>query len=422
VAFNGSGTFSLVAGNPVVTGTTISSTWANNTLSDIASNGLTVCLTKDGQTTPTANLNFGGFRITNVGITAIAGSVGTPSINLSDTATGFYRSAADQIGISVNGTQRGFFSSTGLNNAAVGATTPSTGAFTALSATGNVTLLSNNSYILTNTSDGSDTYQIGMVGGGSASINRGALVLVSGNEHATTPGDLDLYAGNVAGGSINLYTGAGVLTAAVSSTGLAVTGELIAGANNTHDIGNGSVRWREIFATNGTINTSDARLKTTPRALADAERAAALEIKASIGLWQWLDAIEKKGDAARLHTGPTVQKCIEILESHGLDPFRYSFICHDAWEKEVRERPAIEARAATEAQPAEYETRTEETTAIVDGKKTTIRREYLYCVKDAVPAQPAVEAADAWTETVREAGDVYSLRKDELSMFLLATA
>jgi len=114
VAFNGAGVFSLVAGNPVVTGTTISSTWANNTLSDIAQNGLTVCLTKDGQTTPTANLNFGGFRITNVGITAIAGSVGTPSINLSDTGTGFYRSAADQIGISVNGSQVGFFASTGL--------------------------------------------------------------------------------------------------------------------------------------------------------------------------------------------------------------------------------------------------------------------------------------------------------------------
>jgi hypothetical protein len=35
-ARNSSGTFSLVSGNPVVTGTTISTTWANNTLSDIA--------------------------------------------------------------------------------------------------------------------------------------------------------------------------------------------------------------------------------------------------------------------------------------------------------------------------------------------------------------------------------------------------
>jgi hypothetical protein len=64
LAYNGSGVFSLVSGNPVITGTTISSTWANNTLSDIANNGLTNCLTKDGQTTPTANLTMGNFRLT----------------------------------------------------------------------------------------------------------------------------------------------------------------------------------------------------------------------------------------------------------------------------------------------------------------------------------------------------------------------
>lgn len=64
--YNGSGTFTLVAGNPVVTGTTISSTVHNNTMADIANNGLTNALTKDGQQTPTANLPMGGFRHTGV--------------------------------------------------------------------------------------------------------------------------------------------------------------------------------------------------------------------------------------------------------------------------------------------------------------------------------------------------------------------
>lgn len=73
MAFNGSGTFSLVAGNPVVTGTTISSTWANNTLSDIA-NGLTTCVTKDGQTTPTANIPMGTFKFTGLGAGTAAGN------------------------------------------------------------------------------------------------------------------------------------------------------------------------------------------------------------------------------------------------------------------------------------------------------------------------------------------------------------
>ena len=63
---NGSGTYTLPAGNPVTTGTTISSTWANNTLSDIAS-ALTGSIASDGQTTPTANLPMGTYAHTGVG-------------------------------------------------------------------------------------------------------------------------------------------------------------------------------------------------------------------------------------------------------------------------------------------------------------------------------------------------------------------
>ena len=66
MARNGSGTYNLPAGNPVVTGTTISSTWANSTLSDIAS-ALTGSIASDGQTTPSANLPMGGYAHTNVG-------------------------------------------------------------------------------------------------------------------------------------------------------------------------------------------------------------------------------------------------------------------------------------------------------------------------------------------------------------------
>lgn len=66
--YNGSGVFSTYTpGNPVVTGTTISSTWANNTLSDIAT-GLSTAITKDGQTTVTANIPMAGFKITGLGL------------------------------------------------------------------------------------------------------------------------------------------------------------------------------------------------------------------------------------------------------------------------------------------------------------------------------------------------------------------
>lgn len=62
---NGSGTYNLPAGNPVITGTTITSTWANNTLNDIAT-ALTGSVATDGQTTMSGNLNMGNNEILNV--------------------------------------------------------------------------------------------------------------------------------------------------------------------------------------------------------------------------------------------------------------------------------------------------------------------------------------------------------------------
>jgi len=62
---NGSGTYNLPAGNPVVTGTTISSSWANTTLNDIAT-ALTGSLAADGQTPVTGNFNVNNNRITNL--------------------------------------------------------------------------------------------------------------------------------------------------------------------------------------------------------------------------------------------------------------------------------------------------------------------------------------------------------------------
>ena len=62
----GNGSATPPAGNPVVSGTTIDSTWANDTVNDIY-NELTNSLAADGQTTPTGNLPMGGYRHTNVG-------------------------------------------------------------------------------------------------------------------------------------------------------------------------------------------------------------------------------------------------------------------------------------------------------------------------------------------------------------------
>jgi hypothetical protein len=69
---NGSGTYSLPAGNPVITGTLISSTWANNTLSDIAT-ALTQSVAVDGQSPITANIPMNSKKLTGLAAATTAG-------------------------------------------------------------------------------------------------------------------------------------------------------------------------------------------------------------------------------------------------------------------------------------------------------------------------------------------------------------
>jgi hypothetical protein len=130
------------------------------------------------------------------------------------------------------------------------------------------------------------------------------------------------------------YPGAGKLNAA----GLQVNGADVfhAGASalpasdNSLDLGSGALRFRTVYAATGAINTSDAREKTPLRPLADAERRAIRRVLASVGLFQWREAVTRKGaDAARLHAGVTAQAVAEAFAAEGLDASRYALWCAD---------------------------------------------------------------------------------------------
>lgn len=72
MARNGTGTYSLPAGNPVVTGTTISSTVHNTTLTDIAS-AITGSIAANGETPITANIPMHSFKFTGLAAGSGAG-------------------------------------------------------------------------------------------------------------------------------------------------------------------------------------------------------------------------------------------------------------------------------------------------------------------------------------------------------------
>lgn len=88
---NGSGSYSLPAGNPVSSGTLIEASWANTTLSDLAS-AMTDSLARSGEGGMTGPLR------------AADGTVSTPSVSfVSETATGFYRAGATDVRFAMAG-------------------------------------------------------------------------------------------------------------------------------------------------------------------------------------------------------------------------------------------------------------------------------------------------------------------------------
>lgn len=202
----------------------------------------------------------------------------------------------------------------------------------------------------------------------------------------------------------------------------ATSANLRPGADNTIDLGDASYRFAVVRAGTGTINTSDGREKTELRPLTAPELAAGLELaKTGVGVFQFLDAVAEKGeDRARLHVGYTVQAVMAVMLKHGLDPMRYAFICHDRWDAEVVHHPAIEAREAVPAVPEVWEEREVDITIRVNGQDRPAKRTVLQLVQPAQAAQPAVQAREAWTETVREAGDRYGFRPDQLDRFINA--
>jgi hypothetical protein len=106
-------------------------------------------------------------------------------------------------------------------------------------------------------------------------------------------------------------------------------------ADDTTPLGIVSKRWSVVYAGTGTINTSDEREKQDFKDLSDAERQAALGIKAIIKSFKFKNAIAKKGDNARIHFGVSAQQVGEIFKTVGLNPDNYGLFCYDEWENEA---------------------------------------------------------------------------------------
>jgi hypothetical protein len=101
--------------------------------------------------------------------------------------------------------------------------------------------------------------------------------------------------------------------------------------DNSVDLGRSNNRFDDIYATNGTIQTSDRNLKQDIESLTDAEQRVAVAAKGLLRKFRWIDAVEEKGDDARIHFGIMAQDLRDAFTAEGLDAGRYAMFTSTTW-------------------------------------------------------------------------------------------
>jgi len=101
--------------------------------------------------------------------------------------------------------------------------------------------------------------------------------------------------------------------------------------DNIVDLGASYARFDDVYATNGTIQTSDANEKQDIAELSTAEQLVAVKCKALLRKYRWKDSVAEKGDDARIHFGIIAQDLKAAFESEGLDAGRYGMFISNTW-------------------------------------------------------------------------------------------
>lgn len=154
--------------------------------------------------------------------------------------------------------------------------------------------------------------------------------------------------------------------------------------DNVCSIGSAESRFSEVFAAGSAINTSDLREKTAVEPYPDAVLDAWEDVQ--LRQFLFLEAVAKKGEGARIHSGLVAQQVMESFEAHGLDATRYGLLCYDKWDDqfedvEIEDSPAVMDAEGNEIFPAI--THTEKRLVTSAGDRYGIRYSEALCVEAA---------------------------------------
>jgi len=114
-------------------------------------------------------------------------------------------------------------------------------------------------------------------------------------------------------------------------------------SDNTEDLGQPDLRWDDVHATNGTIQTSDENEKQNIASMTTAELAVGKSISALFKTFRWKDKVASKGNDARTHSGIIAQQVKAAFEAESLDATKYALFCSNTWWEHDVNVDAVEA-------------------------------------------------------------------------------
>ena len=157
----------------------------------------------------------------------------------------------------------------------------------------------------------------------------------------STDGDLAVFRKNGSTvGTIGVVNGDHLVIAATYSTGtgLKFSNNLVkpvfdsgSDKDNAADFGSASARWDDLYATNGSIQTSDFNEKQDIASLTATEMLVGKRISALFKTFRWKDSVAEKGDNARTHTGVIAQDVQAAFTAEGLDAGDYALFISSTW-------------------------------------------------------------------------------------------
>lgn len=195
-----------------------------------------------------------------------------------------------------------------------------------------------------------------VIGGGSV-IGSNVLKLQSRNLQVD---NLDVLGNTITENSGDMYLNAqgniqlrpdGIETAYVATNNgfYGGNGAFLAFSDNTRDLGSSGFRWKDIYAANGTIQTSDRDAK---QQIKDID-SAVLRAWGKVNFVQYKlnESVEQKGEDARIHFGVIAQDVKSAFESEGLDPFEYGLLCYNDWPDLYETKKAVFDEDGNEIEP-----------------------------------------------------------------------